>query len=283
MKPVLKWVGGKKKILPLIEERIKKINIEESSVFHDIFCGGLSVSLLASKYFEKIVSNDINAEIINVYKNIKENHLLLINHLKKIEKNHNKLFYYRIRKEIFSKNEKSAARTIYLNRTCFNGMYRVNSDGEFNVPIGRYKNPRILDENNIIQLHNEFNKKYTFLNLNYDKAINMAKSGDLVYLDPPYYKEKIDSFTEYSSERFGDLHHERLSEILEDLTNRGIYFIFSNSNTEKTRSIFSKYISDNSVITVRRLLGPSKSRAQKTELLFDNIDILNHDNKNRNK
>ena len=107
MKPVLKWVGGKKKILPLIEERIKKINIEESSVFHDIFCGGLSVSLLASKYFEKIVSNDINAEIINVYKNIKENHLLLINHLKKIEKNHNKLFYYRIRKNSLSRDKQT--------------------------------------------------------------------------------------------------------------------------------------------------------------------------------
>jgi len=283
MKPALKWVGGKNKILPLIEERIKKINIEKSSVFHDVFCGGLSVSLLASKYFEKINSNDINSEIINVYKNIKEKHYLLIDNLKKIMKNHSKEFYYKIRIERFSKNIKSAARTIYLNRTCFNGMYRVNSSGEFNVPIGRYKNPKILDENNIIELNQEFKKKFVFFNLNFDKAIIKAKTGDLVYLDPPYYKEKIDSFTEYSSEKFGELDHKKLARILDDLTKRGIYFIFSNSNTDKTREMFSKYLNDNSVIVVRRLLGPSKSRERKTELLFDNIDILNHENKISNK
>jgi DNA adenine methylase len=283
MKPVLKWVGGKKKILPLIEDKIKKINIKKDTVFHDVFCGGLSVSILASKYFNKVNSNDINSELINVYKSIKENHNGLISYLKKFNSKHSELFYYRTRKEKFYDKEKSAARTIYLNKTCYNGMYRVNSDDEFNVPIGKYSNPKILDEINLVELNRAFKKKFSFSEFNYEKAIVKAKKGDLVYLDPPYYKEKKDSFTEYNSEKFSDSDHEKLSETLELLTKSGIYFIFSNSNTEKTRLLFSRYLNNQSVIPVRRLLGPSKSRHQKTELLFDNIDIVNYENKSNNK
>jgi len=127
-----------------------------------------------------------------------------------------------------------AARFIYLNRTCFNGLYRVNSKGQFNVPFGQYKNPRILDEENLRNVHLLLNNGKDILieNVDYKKVLEYAKEGDFIYFDPPYYPLEPTSFTSYTKDDFGPEEHEELAAVFKELTDRGCMVALSNSSTE---------------------------------------------------
>jgi DNA adenine methylase len=280
-KPILKWAGGKRSIISLIEDKVLQLNTKQAT-FYDLFTGSGTVAFLLSKYFDKIVMNDTNEELINLYKVIKDKPEKLINQLDIFEKKHSKDFYYAVRLWDRDSNNKQlenpvkkAARTVYLNRTCFNGLYRVNSKGQFNVPMGKYKNPLINDSENIKLISELLNDKIKLENHDFSVIKNQLNPGDIVYLDPPYDKENMSSFTEYTKKRFDYYDQERLKKFFDELTEMGVYAVLSNSATKKVLSLYDNYISDGSIIKVRRSVGSkAKTRKKVNEVLIDNFDFV---------
>ncbi len=236
-KPFVKWAGGKRQLVDIL---LSNVPPSFNRYFEPFVGGG---ALLFELQPQKAVISDINEELINAYKVIKDNVEELINSLKK-HKN-TKEYYYAIR----AINPKTltpverASRFIYLNKTCFNGLYRENSKGQFNVPFGRYKNPKICDEENLRAVSEFLNKiEITILNCDYKITCEMAKSGDFVYLDPPYYPiSKTASFTKYNKNGFSEEDQIELSEIFKELDRKGCYVMLSNSNTEFIKKLYANY------------------------------------------
>lgn len=289
LKPVLKWAGGKTAILSQIEERIKKIDISSDATFYDIFAGGASVSIRFSDRFKRIVINDKNTELINVYKVIQKDPKKLINLLKSHESKHNHDYYYEVRKAdressyMNSDSAVKAARMIYLNKTCYNGLFRVNSNGFFNVPIGRQKKISIFNEENIFELNQMFSK-VEILNKDFSVILQSCKPGDVVYIDPPYDKITQNSFIQYNAIPFDIFDQDRLVEEIDELTKRGVYVIASNSYTPNTEKLYERYIKKDSIIEVRRSIASNNiSRQPIKEILIDNIDEVNRNVNKNNK
>jgi len=236
-KPFVKWAGGKRQLVDIL---LSNVPPSFNRYFEPFVGGG---ALLFELQPQKAVISDINEELINAYKVIKDNVEELINSLKK-HKN-TKEYYYAIR----AINPKTltpverASRFIYLNKTCFNGLYRENSKGQFNVPFGKYKNPKICNEENLRAVSEFLNKiEITILNCDYKITCEMAKSGDFVYLDPPYYPiSKTASFTKYNKNGFSEEDQIELSEIFKDLDRKGCYVMLSNSNTEFIKKLYANY------------------------------------------
>lgn len=272
MKPILKWVGGKRQLMNEINQRIPK-NFNE---YYEPFLGGASVLLAINPEVAHV--NDINSELINMYKQVKNSNKKLIEELKK-HKNESE-YFYEIRsmdrnKEVYESLSKveRAARIIYLNRTCYNGMYRVNSRGELNVPFGRYKNPVICDEENINEVSRFFKENnITFYNEDFESFLNRCQVGDFVYLDPPYDPiSDSSSFTGYSANGFSRHDQIRLRELCDDLNRRGVYFLLSNSNTQFIREQYENYNID-IVDANRNINSKGNKRGKVEEVLIRNYD-----------
>ena len=242
--PILKWAGGKRQLLSEIFKYIPKYN-----TYYEPFVGG--GALLFALLPEKFKISDINSELINLYCVIRDKSELLIEELKNAEKykNDKKTFYY-IRAldrnlEKYSKlsDVERAARMLYLNKTCYNGLYRVNSMCEFNCPFGNYKNPAILNKEAIRKVSKYFNEsKASIKNEDFSEAIKSAIDGDFVYLDPAYAPiSKHTNFTGYSSNGFLYGDHQKLKKICDDLTNKKIKFLQSNSDCEFIRELYKDY------------------------------------------
>ena len=249
MKPVIKWVGGKGSVLPLFEDLIKPY-LKENNTFYEPFAGGLAVSLALQH--KNTVVNDLNSELINMYKVIRDNPEELISELKCFQNSHNTEFYYHIRNldrtDILDKmgDVAKAARTIYLNKTCFNGLYRVNSKGQFNSPIGRTssgKTPDIVQED-LIREMSQYLKTVQFHNGDYKNCLVTAKVGDVVYLDPPYDQDEsisTDGFVGYQKEGWTRENLKELKQLCDELIFRGCKVIISNNDTEFVRKLFAGY------------------------------------------
>ncbi len=256
MEPILKWAGGKRQILP---EIISLINIDENATFYEPFVGGGIVFMSLSH--PHTVINDCNRDLINVYEQIKIDPEKLISLLKVHKANHSNKYYYDIRdlqySEAFdnmSATEK-AARTIYLNRTCYNGLYRVNANGFFNVPVGGYKRPHIVQEQKIKDLSEYLNQNdIQILCGDFSTAVEGAKPGDVVYFDPPYDYES-EGFTKYTAERFSrdDLGH--LKELCDSLIAKGCHVIVSNNDTTFVRNLFSDNHYIKKVVSAKRYIN----------------------------
>jgi len=292
-KTILKWAGGKKIIIQKIKERLEKINNKENVTFFDLFAGGGSVSFEFSSMFNKTILNDINKELINVFTVLKTNPNELLALLKEHENNHSKEYYYQIR--ALDRNADydnlsdliKAARIIYLNKTCYNGLYRVNKNNQFNVPFGRYKNVKIYDENVFFEIHEKL-KRIIIKNEDFSKIVNECKAGDVVYFDPPYDKVNGNSFVDYNANGFNTKDQERLAKAFQKLTKNGVYAILSNSITTRTEELYKDFINENSKIKVRRSISPNaKTINGVAEFLIDNIEqvnkIVNQIKKNRPK
>ncbi len=242
--PFVKWVGGKRGLLEQIIPFIPK----KFNNYHEPFVGGgalffelFSKGVLDNK---KVYLSDINAELINVYKVVKEEPKGLIKNLKKYKEKHNKEFYYKIRSldrdksyQKLSPLEK-AARFIYLNKTCFNGLYRVNKKGFFNTPIGSYKNPNIADEETILNaseaLQNAIIKEQSF-----EKVLESAQKNDFVYFDPPYYPlNETSNFTSYDSNTFLENEQIKLYEVFDNLAKKEVFVLESNSDTPFIKELY---------------------------------------------
>lgn len=277
-KPILKWAGGKSDLLPLIREKVLSIDKKDfSQQFFDVFGGGASVTLEFHRDFKMVYFNDTNSELIELYKVVKDKPKELMVILKFHQENHSKDYYYNIRS--LDRDEKynnlssleRSARMLYLNKTCYNGLYRVNLKGQFNVPIGRPMNRKIFEHDNLMNFHKAF-QNVNITNDDYSLVIKKAKTGDIVYLDPPYDKVNESSFIAYNGKLFDSFDQKRLASDVDDLTEKGVFVIFSNSNTENIRSLYKEYLSGNPYINARRKISSkSNGRILETEILGDNF------------
>lgn len=283
-KPILKWAGGKSSVLAEIEKRLSMIDTNNAT-FYDVFVGGGSVAIKFESLFKKVVINDKNKELINTYNSVKNNPVQVANHLSNMEKSHAHDYYYKVREQDrlsdFNTLDDTykAARMIYLNKTCFNGLYRVNSKGYFNVPLGRQSRISIYDEENIKQF-SDFLSRVVIYNKDFSSVLKECKKGDVVYFDPPYDKINPNSFIQYNPIIFDEFDQQRLVDEINILTEKGVFVIASNSYTDYTLKIYEKYIDSNSIIMVRRnIASKNVSRKPVKELLIDNIkEVLKNDN-----
>lgn len=245
--PFVKWAGGKRQILYKLKQYIP----QNFNKYYEPFVGG--GALLFELVPQKAIINDSNKELMNVYECIKDKTkvLALCEELKHHEEKHCKEYFYKIRnldrnKEEFNKLEdyKRAARTIYLNKMCFNGLYRVNKKNEFNVPIGKAdKKDKIktYDEENLNGISDYLNQNNVkILSKDFEKAVEDAKAGDFIYFDPPYDSD-TSTFNDYTEKRFDKEEQIRLAKVFKKLANRGCYVMLSNHNTTLINELYKDY------------------------------------------
>ncbi|KKP41455.1 MAG: adenine methylase protein [Parcubacteria group bacterium GW2011_GWA2_33_14] len=272
-KPFVKWVGGKRQLLT--QFRLMNLYPPEkfnpkSGKYFEPFVGGGAVffDLLP----ETAYLSDLNNELVVTYNVIKNDVENLIKSLKKHKLD--KEYFLKIRAQNPEKlsDLNTASRFIYLNRTCFNGMYRVNSKGGFNVPFGKYTNPLICDENNLRKASKAL-KNVEIKKQDYKEVLKKAKKGDFVYFDPPYYPvSKTASFTSYTSEAFLDKEQIELRNTFVELHKRGCFVMLSNSDTPFINKIYSepKGLRITKVQAGRAINSDASKRGKITEVLVTN-------------
>jgi DNA adenine methylase len=244
VRPVLKWAGGKSRSVPHIS-RLLPPSIE---TYYEPFVGGAAVffALASEGRFKKAVLSDQNPALIDVYRAVKSRRHVetLIKILKGYRYEHDE--YYRIRAIDPATLDlpERAARIIFLNKTGYNGLYRVNSRGQFNVPFGRHRAPTICDADNLRAAHAVL-KKVTLDVKDFDEAVVDAEPGDAVYFDPPYDPvSKTSNFTAYHKDEFGKDNHERLARTFARLVEDGVDVVLSNSSTKFTNDLFAAWKSE---------------------------------------
>lgn len=240
--PVLKWVGGKRQLLPSIKPMLPK----RITSYCEPFVGGGAV--LFDLQPKRAIVNDINSDLILVYTVIRDNVEALIELLETYPNEEG--FYYELR-NIDREQEKydklseieKAARVIFLNKTCYNGLYRVNNAGEFNSPFGKYKNPNIVNSPVLRAVSAYFNSsEITFSTADFELVLEQVRRGTFVYLDPPYDPvSDTSSFTGYSKGGFSREQQIQLRECCDRLNARGVKFMLSNSATDFIREQYSNY------------------------------------------
>lgn len=267
--PVLKWAGGKRRLLTQYEPYFPQ---EFGSYFEPFFGGGavffwlFSQGLLADT---PVYLNDVNPELVNFYSILRDDCESLIKKLRGHHRRHSEEYYYKTRKmkQRRMKPINRAARLMYLNRTCFNGLYRVNSKGEFNVPMGRYKNPLICDPPGLRAASKALSQA-TFSLGSFQEATKEASEGDLVYFDPPYVPlTTTSSFTSYTRENFTLTDQQNLAQTFRELASRGVKVCLSNSDTPIVKELYEGF--DQHVIMAPRAINSKADRRQKvSELLI---------------
>lgn len=241
-KPFVKWVGGKRQLAKQFRDLNlyppEAFNPQKATYFEPFVGGGAMFFDLMPK---KAVLSDMNPELVITYNIIKNDVKELIKKLKVHQKNNNKDYFLEIRAKDFKKlkDVDVAARFIYLNRTCFNGMFRVNSSGQFNVPYGKHKNPLICDEINLCRV-SEVLKNVKILHQDYKNVLKKAKKGDFIYFDPPYYPvNQTSSFTSYVKESFLEKEQTELRDTFFELHKRGCFVMLSNSDTPFINKLYA--------------------------------------------
>lgn len=268
--PFLKWAGGKGQLLKQYEAFFP----DKFNKYLEPFVGGGAVffHLFNTKRINTdtpVFLIDSNEELINCYSTIKENAERLIAILTSGKYKNNKKTFYKIRKESPKNVYERAARVIYLNKTCFNGLYRVNSKGKFNVPFGNYKNPTICNKDNLLAVSNALQKVNIELG-DFEKYLNYAKRGDFIYFDPPYQPlNQTSSFTSYTRDSFGIKDQERLRKVFDELDKRQCKVMLSNSDTKFIRKLYSNYRIE-TVYAKRAINCKASGRGEISELVILN-------------
>jgi DNA adenine methylase len=261
---VLKWAGGKRQLLGPILERLPA----RIATYYEPFVGGGAVffALAKQRRFERAVLADANAELVEVYLAIKEDLGALIRALKKLAAGHSEEQYYEVRAQNPRSRTQRAARVIYLNKTGYNGLYRVNRSGEFNVPYGRYAKPNVCDEPRL-QAAAEALAHATIEVADFEQVCLRAHPGDAVYLDPPYVPlSRTSSFTAYDRHPFDLEAHRRLADTFAGLAEREVFALLSNSNTPETRELYAAWQTE--LIDVKRPINSRPdARGPVSELL----------------
>ncbi len=280
LRPFLKWAGGKRQLLPSLRKYVPK-NFSSINYFEPFVGAGAFLFDLRPR---KAVINDANKELINCYLTIKDNPDELLSLTREYQKNISKDRYYELReldrKSTFNElsNVQRAARIIYLNKTCFNGLFRVNSQGQFNVPYGDNKNPMVADEvviRAISKYLNENNIEIT--NLDFEKSVSNSKKGDFIYFDPPYDPvSDSSSFTGYDLNGFDKNEQRRLQQVCDKLVDKGCRLLISNSATDFIKELYddrSRY-TITEVTANRHINSVGTSRGKINEvLIFSDYDV----------
>ncbi len=231
----LKWIGGKRRLISQIDPHLP----DKIESYYDPFLGAGSMFFyIKQKYpLKKCVISDINRDLIDVYKSVRDNPKQLMKFLKFYVKNNSESFYYKIRKK-FNEHEihglNRSAAFIYMNKTCFNGVFRVNSKGEFNVPYGKRKNPEIFNKETIL-FASKLLQGVDIRCQDYEKIISEIKDKDFLYLDPCYDPLKRTSFANYTEKRFCDKDSERLRIFISKVRNFGARILLSNNFVDSIR------------------------------------------------
>jgi len=275
-KPFVKWVGGKRQLLKQFREMDlyppHAFNPDTATYFEPFVGGGAMFFDLLPK---QSVLSDMNPELIITYHVIKTDVQDLIKKLKEHQTKNNKEYYLKIRRQDINKLSavNTAARFIYLNRTGFNGLYRVNRQGQFNVPYGANKNPLICDKENLIKMH-EALKNTEILLQDYKEILGRAKKGDFIYFDPPYYPvSRTASFTNYTKEGFLEKEQEELRDTFLTLHKRGCFVMLSNSDTEFIHNLYidlDKNIKIHQVSAGRNINSKGDNRGKVKEVVVIN-------------
>ena len=291
-KPFIKWVGGKGQLLPEIN-KLYPIELGKNiNKYAEIFLGGGAVLFdILSKYkLDEVYISDKNLELINTYKSIRDNVDILIKSLKEMEEQYiplnnedRKIYYYEKREEYNSlkinsemNNIEKAILFIFLNKTCFNGLYRVNKKGKFNVPMGAYKKPKICDEENLKNVSLTL-RNVKIVYADYRKSEKFIDGKTFVYIDPPYRPLNItSSFTSYTENDFNDKEQIELAEYINVLNKKGAKIVISNSdpkNNDIDDNFFDKLYKNyniNRVKATRMLNSNASLRGAINELLITN-------------
>lgn len=243
-KPFLKWVGGKQQLIeqfqPLFPVSVRR--------YHEPFLGGGAVYFHlwdTGRILESAWLADTNAELVGAYLAVRDQVDEVLLALTQHEARHCRSYYYEIRALDRQSNDLTnidrAARMIYLNRTCYNGLYRVNRQGHFNVPMGSYKDPKIVFEETLRAASAALKTAQLRVG-SFETVLEYAQPGDFVYFDPPYDPvSKTASFTSYTNSSFGDQEQRRLADIFIELARRGCYCMLSNSHTEFILGLYGDF------------------------------------------
>jgi len=299
VKPFLKWVGGKTQIINDVIELFPK----EMNNYHEPFLGGGSVLLALLSYKKsgeikvngKIYASDLNCNLINLYKNIQSNPDNVIAEVQKLVKEFSNCkegtvnrkastleealtsqesYYFWIRQNFnsLSKEDRCSTRAsammLFLNKTCFRGVYREGPHG-FNVPFGNYKNPSIIDEEHI-RLVSSLIKEVVFTECPFAYSLERTEAGDFVYLDPPYAPETDTSFVKYTSDGFTIENHETLFRMCEEMKAKNVKMLMSNSEVTLVKKAFPPHSYITKVITCRRAINSKKPGSKTNEVLIMN-------------
>lgn len=275
MHPFVKWAGGKTQLLDKIRALMPK---EYNHYFEPFIGGGALFFNVAPKNF---TINDFNSELVQAYKCFTSNDdfKALVEKLDFYQENHSEEQYYQVR--AMDKEEgflnlpiyERAARMIYLNKSCFNGLYRVNSKGYFNVPSGKKETINCYEEANLNEIADFFsNSKFEILNGDFEKAVENAQKGDFVYFDPPYDTwEDKNSFTSYAKNPFGKDEQKRLAEVFKKLSDKGVFVMLSNHNTEYIRELYKDF--NIHVVEAKRMINSKATgRGNVEEVLVTNYE-----------
>ena len=272
--PVVKWVGGKRQLL----DEITPVLPKKITTYCEPFLGGGAV--LFSIQPRKAIINDLNSDLINVYITIKNNIDELIASLQKHQNTQE--YFYKIRdidrnKEAYEQisNIEKASRIIYLNKTCYNGLFRVNQAGEFNSPFGHYKNPNIINEPVLRAVNKYFNNnEISFFSEDFSTVLSKLSKGAFVYLDPPYDPvSDTSSFTGYHKGGFDKNEQIRLKNCCDELTKNGINFMLSNSSTDFIRNLYKDY--NITLVKAKRTINVDANKRGE----IDEVIIRNYESK----
>jgi len=273
-KPFVKWVGGKRQLMQDLENNFPK----QFTTYHEPFLGGGAVmfNLLTKKPQLSCNVSDFNSDLILAYVTIRDKLGKLIESLENHSKNYHKdsvEYYYHIRKQEPKQQIEKVSRLLFLNKTCFNGLYRVNKKGQFNVPLGRYTNPNIVNKENLNAVSKILqSKKIKISCRDFEAVLGDVKKGDLVYFDPPYQPvSNTANFTSYTHRDFTEDDLARLADLANQLNSKGCHVLLSNSNSKVVKKYFSaKHWSINAIDANRAINSDSKKRTGHKEIIIKN-------------
>jgi DNA adenine methylase len=266
--PFVKWVGGKTRLLGELVARAPSMY---GRYFEPFVGGGALFFRLAPR---AAVLSDLNADLIATYQAVRDEVELVVRYAARHKTLHSEEYYYQVRERwnVARKSLSASARAamfMYMNKTCYNGLWRVNRRGEFNVPVGRYANPSILDAESLRAA--SFALQHAELSAQpFDRVLDEAEAGDFVYFDPPYDPVSATSdFTSYTSESFGVADQHRLADVYRKLSDRGVAVMLSNSDTPLVRKLYTGFRIDR-VMCSRAINSKAEARGAVAEVIVTN-------------
>ncbi|HEX7604071.1 MAG TPA: DNA adenine methylase [Polyangiaceae bacterium] len=275
VRPIVKWAGGKSRLLPELRKHLPA----EIRTYAEPFAGGAALffalaqddlsGLRDSKRFKQAILADRNEDLIACYRAVRDTVEDLIGALGEYRYDKDLFYEVRDRDSSVMNDVERGARFIFLNRTCFNGLWRVNSRGKFNVPFGSYKNPKIADPEGLRAASKAF-QKVTLSHADFSEVTAELRAGDFVYFDPPYVPASDTAdFTAYAVEGFGATEQARLVDELERLRTLGVFAMLSNADTPRTRALYKDFHFE-SVEAPRSINADGAKRGNATELIVTN-------------
>ncbi|MDD1422841.1 DNA adenine methylase [Dolichospermum sp. ST_sed1] len=260
-RPFLKWAGGKSRLISQYQDYFPK----DYKTYYEPFLGGGAIFFYLQPF--QAILTDINADLILTYRCVRDHFEELIALLQKHKQGHNSEYYYDVRNCQTGTDLEKAARFIYLNKTCFNGLYRVNSQGKFNVPVGKYKNPGICQKE-VLKVASVALEEVEIKHANFDEVLNYATgSNDFVYFDPPYYPlSPTSNFRAYSNFCFDENQQIKLRDIFIKLANKGVKVMLSNSDCPFIRDLYIGF-NVHTISAARSINSNAQRRGKITEIL----------------